>query len=81
MKQEFKVFYCTFGTGISDPHRNCVQPIIAKDETQARKKMFEVHGNHWCTSYTQESWDDWVVRREVIGCVPEMELPILDARE
>lgn len=52
---EQKVYYFTFGDG--QENGGHVQPIFAKNMTQARAKMFEVYGDAWSFSYTAEEWE------------------------
>jgi hypothetical protein len=64
--------YCTFGDG--QPNGGCVLPILAEDMHQARSYMFETYGPSWCTSYTEEQWNDWKKRAPFYVPI-EKELP------
>ena len=47
-----KNFYFTFG----DDRLDKFVKITAKDEKQARSRMFLECGRRWCTSYTEEDF-------------------------
>lgn len=49
-----KKFYFTFGQVNSNANR--YQVIFAADVTDAHEKMFSMHGNRWCDSYTHDYW-------------------------
>jgi len=48
-------FIFTFGGNHS--LRGKCQPIFAKDYSEARNKMVEIHGVRWAFQYTNEDWE------------------------
>lgn len=56
-KTEMNVYYFTFGCG--QKHHGEVQPIYANNMMVARNKMFELFGDYWAFSYTEEEWNKW----------------------
>lgn len=30
---------------------------------EAREKMFEQYGEEWCMQYSEDEWNDWLLRR------------------
>ena len=59
-----KNFYFTFG----DDRLDKFVKITAKDEKQARKRMFLECGRKWCTSYDEEDF------MEILRRSPKMKL-------
>ena len=56
-KTKMNVYYFTFGCG--QKHHGEVQPIYANNMMVARNKMFELFGDKWAFSYTEEQWNQW----------------------
>ena len=56
-KTEMNVYYFTFGC--DQKHEGEVQPIHANNMMVARNKMFELFGEAWAFSYSEEEWNKW----------------------
>lgn len=63
-------FIGTFGVGTEN--RDYIQPIRAKNELEASRKMLEVHGKDWCGIYTPNEWE--MIKDRFIN---KKELPIV----
>lgn len=70
-----KKYYFTF-CGDDEKYANCVQPIIARDYTSARRLMIEKYGTYWAFQYTVEEWNRWCEERPFYFPV-EKELPVI----
>lgn len=72
-------FYMTFGVG--QPNEGRVLPIIADNEAQARAYMYDKYNGHWCGTYTQEYWSEWLERAKRQYFLYEEEMTTIDIRE
>ena len=69
-------FFMTFGSG-QGPHAGHVLPLIADDEGQARRYMWDKYDGRWCGTYTEEAWQERAASKPF--WIPlERELPALD---
>ena len=72
---EKKVWYFTFLA--DDPvYGGYCQPIRARSWGEAREKMFELHGDKWCSQYSEGEWE--TVKRRQCWYPLEKELDVIE---
>lgn len=59
IQNELSIFYFTFGSGHYHPHSldslgEYWIEVEASSEMEARRRMHEIHGGKWCTSYLEK---------------------------
>lgn len=74
---DWSVWYFTFA-GNDPVYGGYCQPIKARSWGEAREKMFELHGAHWCGQYDEEFWNK--MKNDSTRWWPlEKELPLIVA--